>query len=103
MLNDPMHRAGDGMWRATAMLAVCVRLALTVHSGLYMHSDWLSDKPEKHGLDARVLADVLEEGGRESPAFAACWWFATGYWSVSVTTVARHRTSFNHSIQLPRA
>jgi CubicO group peptidase (beta-lactamase class C family) len=30
-----------------------------------MHSDWLSDKPEKHGLDARVLADVLEEGARE--------------------------------------
>jgi CubicO group peptidase (beta-lactamase class C family) len=65
MLNDPMHRDGDGMGWATAMLAIRVRLASTVHGGLYMHSDWLSDKPEKHGLDPRVLACVLEDGAQE--------------------------------------
>lgn len=47
------------------MFAVCVCLASIVHGGVYMHSDWLSDKPEKHGLDARILADVLEEGAQE--------------------------------------
>ncbi|AMM12896.1 MAG: beta-lactamase family protein [Pseudomonadota bacterium] len=30
-----------------------------------MHSDWLTDKREKHEFDASVLADVLDNGARE--------------------------------------
>ena len=32
---------------------------------MHKHSEWLLDKPEKHGLDSRVLACVLEEGAQE--------------------------------------
>ena len=39
----------------------CSRWVIYMHK----HSEWLLDKPEKHGLDSRVLACVLEEGAQE--------------------------------------
>jgi hypothetical protein len=57
---------------------------------MHKHSDWLLDKPEKYGLDRRVLACVLEEGAQE-PGLR------------SLLVVRNGFLVFNPSIQLPRA